>query len=89
MAAGPLFLALVARQALEVALRRTVHGEGLEGEVLMATPMLLPGSCALCFGPHGGGSFDVDWDTGELTLVNVCIPCRFNENYLIIWKGMQ
>lgn len=55
----------------------------------MATPMLLPGACALCFEPHGGGTFDVNWDTGEWTLVNVCIPCRFNENYLIIRKGVQ
>jgi hypothetical protein len=48
--------------------------------------MTLPDVCALCFGSYGDGTFDVEWDTGEWVLVNVCIPCRMTENYMIIQK---
>lgn len=47
----------------------------------MATPMILPGTCPLCWGPHGGGTFtlDDDGETVALVLTDVCVACRMNE----------
>lgn len=45
----------------------------------MASPMTLPDVCCLCFGSHGGGTFDPDG-----TLVNVCHGCRIKEAALWI-----
>jgi len=53
----------------------------------MATPM--PGSCCLCWGPHDGGTFDLD-DDGEtvaLVLADVCHACRIAETALLILRG--
>jgi hypothetical protein len=41
----------------------------------MATPMILPGVCCLCWDPDEGGTFDVGPD-GSLVLVDVCPDCR-------------
>lgn len=45
----------------------------------MGSPMALPGTCCLCLGPHGGGTFDPDG-----TLVDVCHGCRIEETALRI-----
>lgn len=45
----------------------------------MATPMILPGVCCLCWGPHGGGTFDRDG-----ALVDVCHGCRIKATALWI-----
>ena len=55
----------------------------------MATPMTLPEVCCLCYGPHGGGTFDLD-DDGEtvaLVLANVCSACRVNETRELIRRA--
>lgn len=49
----------------------------------MATPMTLPDVCCLCWGPHGGGTFDVHPVDG-LVLVDVCADCRMKEVVLAI-----
>jgi len=53
----------------------------------MATPMVLPDVCALCYESYGVGTFDVwgdDAESMELVLVNVCAPCRIQETTLLI-----
>lgn len=51
--------------------------------VLTATPMPLPGMCALCFGPHGGGVWALRGPY-EAVRVNVCVDCRLTEIGLLI-----
>jgi len=54
----------------------------------MATPMILPLCCAICFEPYGEGTFDLDDDGGSvaLILVNVCSGCRWWETRQLILK---